>query len=186
MRYGLRVFVKCFLLSLPFSLVAAGEPQDGQVETTLMKPVVVTAKTRGIVPVDFFWVYNRISRSLLSDLILISSVKPDETVNITYRVRNEVRTFRITFREYYDMELAPYGLKPTDRVVAVDGREVLKMSTGELEHWRSEGGEAGDSVTLTVVGGAREDVFTFREVKIKRVLPRTYLELLAQRRTPRP
>lgn len=174
------MIIRCIVLLLLLAVNIRADkardvaPADETVggDILFLEPFVVTGKTRGIVPVQWCYFYNRLTGAVISALYPFPPLDPGEKRTFKVSVLGRIRSVTWTNnRPAFDQHLERYGIKPTDRIIAVDGREVDKMTRSELKRWRSEEGDAGDPVTLTLQGSG-EDACVFREVIVKRVSPK--------------
>jgi hypothetical protein len=149
-------------------------------EMVFLPKLVITEKTRGVVPLDFGYFYKVLTRTVLTELYLTPPMPADTSITISLRLRGGERIYtgRMDSDRAYDQHLENHGIKVGERIIAVDGRQVIGMSKGELERWATEEGDVGDSVTLVLRGpGETGDTCYFRELTVKRVSPQKWQKL---------
>jgi nucleotide-binding universal stress UspA family protein len=126
-----------------------------ETEVIQMTPFLVTAKTRGIIPIAFFAPGNRLfGKRITAPPTVVDSKhwsyaeKPDEQAFITV----------------LETHAQKHGLSVEDRIISVDGEKTQGMPITRLcEHWFE--GDPGRQVTL-LVQGAGENESNFRKVNV--------------------
>lgn len=144
---SLPVYLLPVVLGLVFSfgLLRAADTPPKKDDAVLLSPFVVTEKSRGIIPLNGWFRYNGITGTVKTPVIIGGTIVPGQT-------------------------LEQYGVKKTERIVAVSGQRLAGMDKSDLVRLWMETGDAGDPIELTIQGSG-EDATVFRKVLLKRVPP---------------
>jgi hypothetical protein len=139
-----------FLLWAAFVLAAgvsssAADTKQADDEPIALGPFVVTASTRGIIPLTGYFRFHRLSGNVKSAVIIVAPMDVSKS-------------------------LEEFGAKPGEQIIAVAGQRIIGMDRAALIRIWMEDGEAGDPVKLTVQGTG-EDATVYRQLLLKRIAP---------------
>lgn len=125
--------------------VSAGTTDEKKEDTIVLSPIVVTAKSRGIIPLYGWFRSSRFTGNLKSPVNIFGTLHPGKA-------------------------LGDYAVEKGEQIIAIDGQRLVGMDTHVLIRLWMETGDAGDPVKLTI-RGTGENSSVFREVTVKRIAP---------------
>lgn len=140
-----RLFICCSAFIALTVFARAGTTGEKKDAVTRLSPFVVTAKSRGIVPLNGWLYWNTFTGKITSSVIVSAAMNPEKT-------------------------LGDYDVKKGEQVIAIDGQRIVGMSVSSLRQFWMETGEAGELVKLTI-RGMDENSSVFREITVKRIAP---------------
>jgi hypothetical protein len=123
---------------------AAAKTQDDVLESS---PFVVTEKSRGLVPFNGSFRYSRLTGKVRTPVIISACIR-------------------------YDQDLSLYGVKPGDRIHAINGQKIVGLKREELRHLWLDAADSGEPVTLSVASATDKSKSpALRDLTLKRVAP---------------
>lgn len=104
------------LLTPTIAPAATDAPAADDHDTVFLPQLVITEKTRGVVPLDYCFFYNKLTRTIITELVLTPPMPAGATAKITFKGRrNEITgTGSISPDLDYDQHLKTTASNPAN------------------------------------------------------------------------